>query len=106
MLIPDFLPEAVVRGELPAAPVSQSGPTSELQRIIDSSLRVGSNNLYAESLASFERYLLTRVLRETDGNQSKAAEILGITRGTLRQKIRTLGISIGQVVKTSPPADS
>jgi two-component system nitrogen regulation response regulator GlnG len=45
-----------------------------------------------------ERYLLTRVLRETGGNQSLAAKILGITRGSLRNKIRALGLSIDHVV--------
>ncbi len=46
-----------------------------------------------------EQYLLTRVLRETDGNQSKTAEQLGITRGSSRNKIHSLGISIGHVVQ-------
>jgi two-component system nitrogen regulation response regulator GlnG len=46
-----------------------------------------------------ERYLLTRVLRETQGNQSKAARRLGITRGSLRNKMRDLGIQVGQVVE-------
>ena len=46
-----------------------------------------------------ERYLLTRVLRETQGNQSKAARRLGITRGSLRNKMRELGIQVGQVVE-------
>jgi two-component system nitrogen regulation response regulator GlnG len=42
--------------------------------------------------------LLTKVLCATDGNQSKAAKILGITRGSLRTKIRSLGIAIERVV--------
>jgi two-component system nitrogen regulation response regulator GlnG len=45
-----------------------------------------------------ERTLLTVVLRSTEGNQSKAAEILGITRGSLRNKIRQLGISIDHTI--------
>jgi two-component system nitrogen regulation response regulator GlnG len=32
------------------------------------------------------------------GNQSQAARILGITRGSLRNKMRTLGIQIGNTV--------
>jgi len=32
------------------------------------------------------------VLRYTQGNQSKAAEILGISRGTLRKKLKTYSI--------------
>ncbi len=42
-----------------------------------------------------EREVLVRVLQHTDGNQLQAARILGITRGSLRNKIRALGISIG-----------
>jgi two-component system nitrogen regulation response regulator GlnG len=42
-----------------------------------------------------EKELLTRVLTHTGGNQSEASRILGITRGSLRNKIRTNGIIIG-----------
>jgi two-component system nitrogen regulation response regulator GlnG len=52
-----------------------------------------------------ERMLLTRVLRHTDGNQSRAAKILGITRGSLRNKIRTLRITIDQVVGVDESAE-
>jgi two-component system nitrogen regulation response regulator GlnG len=45
-----------------------------------------------------EREVLVRVLKHTDGNQLQAARILGITRGSLRNKIRTLGISIARSV--------
>jgi hypothetical protein len=45
-----------------------------------------------------ERTLLTAVLTHTEGNQSKAADILGITRGSLRNKIRLLGINIERKV--------
>ena len=45
-----------------------------------------------------ERSLLTRVLRHTRGNQLQAAKVLGITRGSLRTKIRALGITINREV--------
>ena len=45
-----------------------------------------------------EGEVLVRVLRHTDGNQLRAARILGITRGSLRNKIRALGISIARSV--------
>jgi two-component system nitrogen regulation response regulator GlnG len=45
-----------------------------------------------------ERHLLSRVLRHTGGNQLQAAKILGITRGSLRTKIRALGITIEKTV--------
>ena len=71
---------------------------SDLKRFIEQRLASGTNELYAESLERMERFLLTRVLEETDGNQSQAARILGITRGSLRNKIRAIGIRINQVV--------
>jgi len=40
------------------------------------------------------------VLQQTNGNQVQAARILGITRGSLRTKIRALGITIGRSVWT------
>ena len=58
----------------------------------------GPQDLYAESLSVMERSLLTRVLRHTGGNQVQAAKLLGITRGSLRTKIRTLGITIERSV--------
>jgi len=42
--------------------------------------------------------LIRRVLEVTAGNQSQASRMLGITRGSLRNKIRALDISIEQVV--------
>jgi two-component system nitrogen regulation response regulator GlnG len=41
-----------------------------------------------------ERYVVTRVLRVCEGNQSKASRMLGITRGCLRSKVRALKVSI------------
>ncbi len=45
-----------------------------------------------------EREVLVRVLRHTHGNQVQSARILGITRGSLRNKIRQLNISIEKSV--------
>ena len=44
-----------------------------------------------------ERSLLTRVLQHTGGHQTKAAELLGITRGSLRHKLRALGVQADHV---------
>ncbi len=53
-----------------------------------------STDLYAESLEFLERCLFDRVLRATRGNQSRAAEILGITRGKLRNRIKAFEFDI------------
>lgn len=44
-------------------------------------------NLYDLVLAEVEKPLLEMVLKLTNGNQSKAAIVLGISRGTLRKKM-------------------
>ena len=60
----------------------------------------GSTDIYAETLAQLETRLIRQILMHTGGNQSRASELLGITRGSLRTKIRSLGIVIEQVVST------
>ena len=45
-------------------------------------------NLYKFVLGEVEPPLLQIVLEHTGGNQSRAAEILGLDRGTLRKKLR------------------
>jgi len=97
VLVPDFLPASVRRAE--AADSNAGGATlPDWDRFVGERLEVGSNDLYAEALTLMERRLLTAVLRHTGGNQLQAAKILGITRGSLRNKIRALGITIGRSV--------
>ncbi len=71
---------------------------SDLRPFLERRIAAGTEELYAEALERMERYVITRVLEETEGNQSQASRMLGITRGSLRNKIRSLGIRINQVV--------
>ena len=48
----------------------------------------GSGHLYDLVITGVERPLLEMVLKETNGNQTQAANILGINRNTLRKKIK------------------
>jgi DNA-binding NtrC family response regulator len=108
VIIPEFLPSEIregrarIRGsvveELPDGLPSDL-PRHDLAGFIEQRLAEQSEDLFAEASELFERYLLTRVLRQTSGNQSRAAEILGITRGSLRHKIQSLRISIDHVVQ-------
>ena len=50
-----------------------------------------SNDIYKLILAEIEEPLLEAVMRYTRGNQSRAAILLGLSRGTLRKKLKTYG---------------
>ena len=66
---------------------SQLGDSFALESFVAERLKAGSTQLYDEVLGEVERRLFTRVLAATGGNQSKTAEILGITRGKVRDRI-------------------
>jgi two-component system nitrogen regulation response regulator GlnG len=79
-----------------AAETGAAGSLEELvQREVEELLR-GSDprDVYPQILERTERPLLEAVLAHTNGNQLRAAALLGINRNTLRKKITELGISI------------
>jgi Fis family transcriptional regulator len=43
--------------------------------------------LFDEAISEFEKRFIKRVLDRTNGNQSRAAELLGIHRNTLSRKV-------------------
>ncbi|PZT87598.1 MAG: nitrogen regulation protein NR(I) [Citromicrobium sp.] len=51
-----------------------------------------SGEVYTDAIAAFERPLFEHVLRDTNGNQLRAAERLGINRNTLRKRLSDLEI--------------
>ena len=51
------------------------------------------SGLYELVMREVEEPLFRAVMRHTDGNQCRAAEILGINRGTLRRKLEDYGLA-------------
>ena len=50
--------------------------------------------LFDEAVGEFEKRFIKRVLERTNGNQCRAAELLGIHRNTLRNKVGILNIRL------------
>ena len=66
-------------------------------------MNVGSGkNLYPTLMRAVERPLIELALRETHGNQIKAARLLGLNRNTLRKKITEFNISVSHAKQTAP----
>jgi Fis family transcriptional regulator len=47
-----------------------------------------ANNIYGIVITSIEKPLLLYVMNYAEGNQSKASQILGLNRNTLRKKLK------------------
>lgn len=60
--------------------------TDILTRHLESQKDYLPDNLYEEVIREVEKPLINVVMRHTEGNISQAAEILGISRATLRKK--------------------
>lgn len=54
--------------------------------------RPNRGTIYHEALCAFEKPLFEQALRETEGNQLRAAQYLGINRNTLRKRLSDLQI--------------
>jgi len=99
IILPEHLPIGPVSA---AASVSVDAPLEEvIERKLTECVRGlrehASANLYDLMIGLVEKPLLRAVLRETDGNQVRAAQILGINRNTLRKKLLEHGIDPGGI---------
>ncbi len=94
----ELKPSVLLNGRVKPAEISTTKSTTGLAQFIQERLAALSKDLYSETLGQMETELLSLVLQHANGNQSEAARILGITRGSLRNKIRAHGILIDQVV--------
>jgi two-component system nitrogen regulation response regulator GlnG len=89
ILLPDFLPPL---GDSNDHLGGSGTPEFLSEKFVAERLDAGTDNLYAEAISIAERQLIRQVLVHTSGNQLKAAQLLGISRVTLRSKLKSLRI--------------
>jgi two-component system nitrogen regulation response regulator GlnG len=77
-------------GLLPASATSERGLGGFVESMLDSPEPSGGR--YSAALASVEAPLIAAALARTKGNQLRAAELLGMNRNTLRERMRALGM--------------
>ncbi len=95
VILPEHLPIGPVSA---AASVAVDATLEDIieRRLLDCvrGLREHANaNLYDLMVGLVEKPLFRAVLRETGGNQVRAAQLLGINRNTLRKKLKEHGIT-------------
>ncbi|KLU07396.1 Nitrogen regulation protein NR(I) [Rhodopirellula islandica] len=88
--------------DFPAPKPGRETQTTSPVLAMEKSIRVWSENaieanpdsvtLHSDFLAATEPTLLRTVMQHTGGNRAKAAEMLGIHRGTLRDRMKAYGI--------------
>ncbi len=105
LILPEFLPPQLFPQA--DADTTSDTPTTEQPRaarepgeilaLVERLIETHPGNLHAAFQAATERVLLARVFQHTRGHQGKAAELLGISRVTLRHKLRALGLALDKV---------
>jgi DNA-binding NtrC family response regulator len=96
VLLPAFLPEFSQRSP-PSTPAGAG--TFDLDAFIRDRLTPEASDVYAETLGQVARLLFTRALEFTAGNHRDAARVLGISRQTMRVKMRALGLHVARSVE-------
>jgi two-component system nitrogen regulation response regulator GlnG len=104
IILPEFLPTNIRSGASISERAQQETTGGTLESLIEQTMKGGEDDLYRKVITAAERALFARVLRATGGHQGQASELLGLDRKTLRNKLRSLGLTIDKAV-TSPGND-
>ena len=97
IVLPEHLPPEIVRyreSKHSNRPELEKQLESALRPIIDEAVTDNRDSLYNEVIDAVDGALIRIVLDGADANQTKSAKLLGISRTTLLQKIKKLGIEV------------
>jgi two-component system nitrogen regulation response regulator GlnG len=98
LLTADCLPENL-RAPVPAQTEDE---VLDVGRLVEGMLRAEEDDIYRRVSTAVERVVIETVLRHAKGNQVQASELLGISRTTLRAKLRSLGMAIEKQLLSDP----
>jgi two-component system nitrogen regulation response regulator GlnG len=98
VLLPAFLPELGPGDETPKK-LQETAAAFDLDAFIRNQLSSASPHIHGEIHAEVDRLLYTRALEHTRGNQRDAARLLGISRQTMRIRLRALGLHVTRAVE-------
>ena len=99
VLLPAFLPELAGVSALTRSS-NGSEQLFDLERFIRQRLTPTANDLAAETHREVDRLLMTLALEYTRGNHREASRLLGISRQTMRMRLRSMGLHVAHSVES------
>jgi two-component system nitrogen regulation response regulator GlnG len=107
-ILPEFLAQELHRESAPET--EQESDTDSvldvdwkaLPKLVENWIANSEPNLYRRALEHLDRLLISRAMQQANGNQARAAEILGLSRVTLRAKLRAMKLSVEKVLTRQP----
>ncbi len=110
-VIPEFLPiEIHRRGDAESEPEPEIGPVPDtdwqsLPEFVDTACAHNEKDVYRRALERFDRLVVSSVMRQAGGQQNRAAEVLGLSRVTLRSKLRHMQLVVEKVLAPHEPEE-
>jgi two-component system nitrogen regulation response regulator GlnG len=107
VVAPQALPGSVrghAEGTLPDPSQAEDGNLADVQSLVRNLLSTGTSKLSETVHAAVDRVLLEQVLASVGGHQARAAEILGLSRNTLRTRLQQLGLTVEKIVQDESDA--
>ncbi|MBC7966094.1 MAG: sigma-54-dependent Fis family transcriptional regulator, partial [Fuerstia sp.] len=100
VLLPEFLPlesrleasEDLLPDSMPPVPGTDSW--QELGRFVEQTMSEERPDVYRKAIQRFDQLVVMQAMNRANGMQSRASEILGISRPTLRSKLRSIFASV------------
>jgi nitrogen regulation protein NR(I) len=80
--------------EAPCAPAEPEMRCLDVAALLNRLIDAGEADVYERVIAAVDRVVIEAVMRRARGSQVQASELLGISRTTLRAKLRSLGLAI------------
>ncbi|MEN6556541.1 MAG: sigma-54 dependent transcriptional regulator, partial [Thermoguttaceae bacterium] len=110
-ILPEFLPAELHPSETEEPLVSDGGTIAEpdwktLSQFVETAAARGDAGLYRRAIEQFDRLVISQVLKQAGGQQNRAAELLGLSRVTLRAKLRHLQMSVAKTLSPKQPPAS
>ncbi len=107
-ILAEFLPaELHHAGPLEADADAETGPLpapdwQSLPQQVDDWIASGQTDVYRRAREQLDRLVILRAMQHAGGNRNRAAEILGLSRVTLRARLRDMDMAVEKILLPRP----